>query len=394
MPTRLSARSSRASWAAVGVLVLAVFAVGVSVWLGEKHLGADSAVYRAGALTLLRGEPLYNYEALTTLPSWVLLPFTYPPAAALLFLPLVAFPMGLTWGIVGALSVLALAVVIRVCAGRGSKWWVLPASTAAALLLEPVWKTIFLGQINLILMALIVLDVLVLTRRDSRWGGVLIGVAAAVKLTPLIFIPHLFFTGRKKEAARALGTFAVLEAVMFLVIPGDAAKYWTQAASDPNRVGAVHWIFNQSLNGLVNRASELAPWSLTVALGVGALLAVPAVWLVIRLHARGEALAALLVTAFYGLLLSPVSWSHHWVWAVPLIVVLVAGGRRLAAFGVVALFASCVVMLVPNGGAAEFNWGLGLSVLGNAYVLFAAVGIVGLAARELRLARKVPIPAQ
>jgi alpha-1,2-mannosyltransferase len=394
MSTRLSALSSRAAWGGVGVLVLAVFAVGVYVWLGDKHLGADSAVYRAGALTLLRGEPLYNYEALTTLPSWVLLPFTYPPAAALLFLPLVLFPMGLTWGIVGALSVLGLAAVIRVCAGRLSKWWVLPASTAAALLLEPVWKTIFLGQINLILMALIVLDVLVLTRRGGHWGGgVLIGVAAAVKLTPLIFIPHLFFTGRRKEAARALGTFAVLEAVMFLVIPGDAAKYWTQAASDPNRVGAVHWIFDQSLNGLVSRASELAPWSLPVALAVAALLAVPAVWLVIRLHARGEALGALLVTAFYGLLLSPVSWTHHWVWAVPLIVLLVTKGRRLAAFGVVALFASCVVMLVPNGGDAEFNWGLGLSILGNAYVLFAAVGIVGLAARELRLARKVPIPA-
>lgn len=394
MPTRLSARSSRAAWLGVGVLVLAVFAVGVYVWLGEKHLGADSAVYRAGALTLLRGEPLYNYEALTTLPSWVLLPFTYPPAAALLFLPLVLFPMGLTWGIVGALSVLALAVVIRVCAGRASKWWVLPAATAAALLLEPAWKTIFLGQINLILMALIVLDVLVLTRRESRWGGVLIGVAAAVKLTPLIFIPHLLFTGRRKEAARALGTFAVLEALMFLVIPSDAAKYWTQAASDPNRVGAVHWIFDQSLNGLVSRASELAPWSLTVALAVAAVLAVPAVWLVIRLHARGEALGALLVTAFYGLLLSPVSWTHHWVWAVPLTVLLVTRGRRLAACGVVALFASCVVMLVPNGGDAEFNWGLGLSILGNAYVLFAALGIVGLAARELRLARKVLVPAQ
>jgi alpha-1,2-mannosyltransferase len=379
------------SWALVGFLVLAIFVAGVFVLLGDRHIGADSAVYRAGALTLLRGEPLYNYEALTTLPSWVLLPFTYPPAATLLFLPLTAIPMGLVWGVVGALSVLGLAVVIRICAGQ-AKWWVLPAATAAALVLEPVWKTIFLGQINLILMALIVLDVLVLTRRESRWGGVLIGLAAAVKLTPLIFIPHLLFTGRKWDAARALGTFALLEGLMFVIIPHDAAKYWTRAAADPNRVGAVHWIFNQSLNGLVSRASQLASWSLPVSLVIAAVLAVPAVWLVVRLNARGEALGALLVTAFYGLLLSPVSWTHHWVWAVPLIVLLVTRGQRLAAFAVAALFASCVVMLVPNGGAVELKWGLGFSVLGNAYVLFAAVGILGLAARELRLVREVPIP--
>lgn len=360
-----------------------MFGLGVLAWFGKWHLGADSAVYRAGALTLLRGEPLYGHEALTTLPSWVLLPFTYPPAAALLFLPLAVIPAGLTWGVVAALSVAGLTVVIRVClGGRVSKWWVLPACTVAALLLEPVWKTVFLGQINLILMAFVVVDVLVLAGRESRWGGMLVGIAAAVKLTPLIFVGHLLCTGRWKAAARALGTFAALECLMFVVIPGDAAQYWTEAASDPNRIGAVHWIFDQSLNGMVSRASVLAPWSLRVALVIAAALAYPAVRLVVRLNARGEPLAALLVTAFYGLLLSPVSWTHHWVWSVPLIVLLVTKGHRLAALSVTMLFASCVVMLVPNGGGAEFRWGLGWSVLGNAYVLAAALTIVGLAMWE------------
>ena len=87
MPTRLRALSA-VGWGLVGAQVLTVFALGIAGWLGGQHLGADSAVYRAGALTLLRGEPLYNHEALTTLPSWVLLPFTYPPSAALLFVPL------------------------------------------------------------------------------------------------------------------------------------------------------------------------------------------------------------------------------------------------------------------------------------------------------------------
>ncbi|HKN53373.1 MAG TPA: glycosyltransferase 87 family protein [Amycolatopsis sp.] len=370
-----------------------MLALGVVAWLAGWHLGADSAVYRAGALTLLHGDPLYTRDVLTALPDWVRLPFTYTPAAAALFLPLVLVPSGLVWGVLGFLSVVAVTLVIAVVL-LPSEWsrkaWALPAGTAFVLVLEPVWKTLFLGQINLILMAFVVLDVLVLSARGSRWAGVLTGVAAAIKLTPLIFVPHLFFTGRWKDGLRALGTFVVLEAVMFAVIPVDAARFWRDSATDPSRVGSVHWIFNQSLNGMVNRASGLAPWSLTVAVAVAAVLAVPAVWLVVRLHRRGEDVAALLVTAFYGLLLSPVSWSHHWVWAVPLLALLAVKARWAGAAAVVVLFASQIVMVVPNGGDTEFGWGLGWSVLGNLYVLAAAVAIVGLAVRELRLVRRSP----
>ena len=388
MSTSRPASEARTGRLLAGVLALLVLAFGVVVWLAGWHLGADSAVYRAGALTLLHGDPLYTRDVLTALPDWVRLPFTYTPAAAPLFLPLALVPSGLVWGVIAVLSVVGLMVVITVVSsspGRSLAWWALPAGTAVALALEPVWKTLFLGQINLILMAFVVLDVLVLSLRGSRWAGVLIGLAAAIKLTPLIFVPHLFFTGRWKDGLRALGTFAALEAVMFAVIPVDAVRFWRDSATDPSRVGSVHWIFNQSLNGLVNRASGLAPWSLAVAAGVAAVLAVPAVWLVVRLHRRGENAAALLVTAFYGLLLSPVSWSHHWVWCVPLITLLAVKARWWAAAAVALLFVSQVVMLVPNGGDAEFGWGLGWSVLGNLYVLAAAAGILGLAARELRL---------
>ncbi|MEV7046497.1 glycosyltransferase 87 family protein [Amycolatopsis sp. NPDC051061] len=397
MSTSRPASEARTGRVLGGVLALAVLALGVVVWLAGWHLGADSAVYRAGALTLLHGDPLYTRDVLTALPDWVRLPFTYTPAAAPLFLPLALVPPGLVWGVLAFLSVVALMVVITVVSSSpghssllGRSRWALPAGTAIALALEPVWKTLFLGQINLILMAFVVLDVLVLSARGSRWAGVLIGVAAAIKLTPLIFVPHLFFTGRWKDGLRALGTFVALEAVMFAVIPVEAARFWRDSATDPSRVGSVHWIFNQSLNGLVNRATHLAPWSLAVAVGVAAVLAVPAVWLVVRLHRRGEDAGALLVTAFYGLLLSPVSWSHHWVWCVPLLTLLLVKGWRWVAAAVAALFASQIVMLVPNGGDTEFGWGPGWSVLGNVYVLAAAAGILGLAARELRLVRRSP----
>jgi alpha-1,2-mannosyltransferase len=397
MSTSRPASEARTGWFFAGGIALLVLGFGVVGWLAGWHLGADSAVYRAGALTLLHGDPLYTRDVLTALPDWVRLPFTYTPAAAPLFLPLALVPSGLVWGVIAFLSVVALMVVITVVSSSperasllGRSRWALPAGTAIALALEPVWKTLFLGQINLILMAFVVLDVLVLSLRGSRWAGVLIGVAAAIKLTPLIFVPHLFFTGRWKDGLRALGTFVALEAVMFAVIPVDAARFWRDSATDPSRVGSVHWIFNQSLNGLVNRATHLAPWSLAVAAGVAAVLAVPAVWLVVRLHRRGEDAAALLVTAFYGLLLSPVSWSHHWVWCVPLLTLLVVKARWWAAAAVALLFVSQIVMLVPNGGDTEFRWGLGWSVLGNVYVLAAAAGILGLATRELRLVRRSP----
>ncbi len=382
------------SVALLSLLPVLAIAAGIAGWLLDWRLGVDSAVYRAGALTLLQGEPLYEGNTLGAEPWWALLPFTYPPAAALLFAPLAFFPVQVAWGLVAAVSFLSLALVIRVTiaalprlAGELPRW----ASPARATLiftivafgLEPVWRTIFLGQINLILMALVVLDVLVLCRRDSRWGGVLVGVASAVKLTPLIFIPHLLFTGRRADAARALGTFAGLQGLLFVVAPSDAARFWTHTVFNQGRIGPMHWAGNQSLNGLLNRLTDLAPWASTAALGIGALLAPFAVWLMLRFHRRGQHLYALLVTAFYALLVSPVSWSHHWVWAVPLIVVLVArlprttpatAWRRWALAGsVIVVFLSCVLLVLPNGRNLELHWEFWQVVLGSAYLLVPVV---------------------
>ncbi|EIE97613.1 glycosyltransferase 87 family protein [Saccharomonospora glauca] len=393
------------------LLALPVVAViaGVLGWLLDWRLGVDSAVYRAGALTLLQGDPLYAGDTLGSEPWWALLPFTYPPAAALLFTPLAFFPVQVAWGLVAAVSFLALALVIRVTiaalprlAGDLPRW----ASPARATLiftivflgLEPVWRTIFLGQINIILMALVMVDVLVVCRKDSRWGGVLVGIAAAVKLTPLIFIPHLLFTGRKWDAARALGTFVGLQALMFAIAPSDAVRFWTHTVFNQGRIGPMHWAGNQSLNGLLNRVTDLAPWASTAALGIGALLAPLAIWAMLRFHRRGQHLYALLVTAFYALLVSPVSWSHHWVWAVPLIVVLVARlprttpatawRRWLLAGSVIVVFVSCVLLVLPNGRNLELHWEVWQFVLGSAYLLVPVALALALGLRWLTRRRR------
>jgi alpha-1,2-mannosyltransferase len=386
----------------IAVPVLAVL-VGLIGWLLDWHLGVDIAVYRAGALTLLHGDPLYDANTLSDEPYWALLPFTYPPSAALIFVPLAFLPLEVAWGVLTAVSLLAMALVIRVAIGSlpkpaedGPRWWASPARSTlvfslAFLGLEPVWRTIFLGQINLILMAMIVLDVLVITQRNSRFGGVLVGVASAVKLLPVIFVAHLLFTGRWKDALRALGTFVALQGLMFLIIPRDAARYWTYTLPDTGRIGPIHWAGNQSLNGMMNRLTDLAPWASKAALGISALLAGPAVWLMLKFHRKGQNLAALLVTAFFMLLASPVSWSHHWVWAVPLIVLLVsrlpataqatAWKRWLGAAAVLGVFVSCVLLILPNGRNIELHWKIWQTILGNAYILMPLVLAVVLMVR-------------
>ena len=88
-----------------------------------------------------------------------------------------------------------------------------------------------------------------------------------MKLTPLVFIAHLFLTGKRRDAARALATFVGLQALMLLLIPGDTIRYWTKTLYDTGRIGPVHWAGNQSLNGLMNRVTDLAPWASKAALG-------------------------------------------------------------------------------------------------------------------------------
>jgi alpha-1,2-mannosyltransferase len=409
-PHRLALRKSlaRLSVRPRSILILAViplFAIGYGIygWQHDWVLGVDSAVYRAGALTLLHGDSLYDANTLPNEPWWALLPFTYPPTAALIFVPLAAFPTQISWGLITAVSLGAMALSIRTAIGAlprpaadGPRWWASPARSTIVfflvfLALEPVWRTIFLGQINLILMAMIMLDMLVIGARGSRWGGVLVGVAAAIKLTPLVFLGHLFITGRRMDALRGFATFVLLQGLMFLINAHDAAKYWTVTLPDTGRIGPVHWAGNQSLNALMNRATDLAPWASKAAMGIGFLLAIPALWLLMRFHRKGQALAALLVTAFWTLLMSPISWTHHWVWVIPLIVLLVSrlpkttpktAWKRWVGTGLVAfVFVSCVLLILPNGRNVELHWKVWQNVLGDAYILMPVVLAAALALR-------------
>jgi alpha-1,2-mannosyltransferase len=355
-------------------------AASLACWLFGWHVGLDSAVYRSGASAVLHGDPLYG--PLPGQPSWPgapTLPFTYPPFAALLFTPFALLPPQLTWGVLAALSALALGFVLRVSLGGGAKSRQIaayPAILACAFGLEPVWLTLSFGQVNLLLMALVVLDVLVLP--PSRRRGVLTGLAAAIKLTPLVFVLHLALTGRRQDAVRALATFAALNLAGAVALPADTARFWRSQLLGGNDATRNSWVGNQSLNGVIQRLTNEANWAFTVAVLAGLACIGAALLLARRLHAHGEHLSALLVTAFGGVLASPISWSHHWVWVVALAGLLVrraaqsrSTGPALALATLALVFTGWTLAVVPSDNHRELHWTAIQMMLGNAYVLVA-----------------------
>ncbi|MGH3200528.1 MAG: glycosyltransferase 87 family protein [Streptosporangiaceae bacterium] len=350
----------------------------------------DLDVYRLGGLAFLRGENLYH--GLPPTSSGVALPFTYPPFAAVLLSPLAMVPMTVASVVVTLASIALTAVTLReftrslssgpLPAGRRSPigprlsiWWLLPV----ALFLEPVHSTLEYGQVDIALLALVSLDCL---RPDPRWPrGALTGLAAAVKLTPAAFV--LFFLLRRdwRAAATAAGSFAAATAAAFALDWHDSVQYWTHVIFDTSRAGNLAFAGNQSLPGLIARAG-LDPQAHA---GLIAWLALSAAVIVVTVLGMRRALSAadpawaLALNAFAGLLVSPISWTHHWVWAEPALLVLaVLATRHSSRAGLAAVAAGLVTFavspawLLPSSHDAGLLWAVWKQVAGNSYVIFAA----------------------
>jgi alpha-1,2-mannosyltransferase len=282
---------------------------------------SDLAVYTGAVEGLTHGASLYDFISAGDAP------FTYPPFAGLLFLPLVgASPSALQLGwTLSTLVILAgLAVVLSRHAGAaGAPSRLAPAFALALVLSAPVSSNLRFGQVSLLLAALITVDVLAL--RQSRWQGLLIGLAAAVKLTPLIFIPMLWLTGRRRAAVLASATFAVCAALAGLALPGDSWRFWTTEISHVSRLGHITGIGNQSLNAALLRLELSAPVRSAVVLLAGGAIAALALHRAARQARSGDWFSALVLTGAAGLVLSPVSWTHHQIWLVLAALLPVAG---------------------------------------------------------------------
>ncbi|MFE1771108.1 glycosyltransferase 87 family protein [Streptomyces sp. NPDC059008] len=348
-------------------------------WIAQRlaHVTMiDLMVYRAEGETVRAGGSLYDMVATSAR-----LPNTYPPFAALLFTPLtlLGVPEMRTLATAGNLLLLVAVVHLSLRLAGRPRRLPRPAATLAvsALLVwcEPVWTTLRYGQINLLLAALVLWD---LTRKDTnRLAGVGIGIAAGIKLTPALFAVALALAGALRaaqlvrsgagvraawnpwlrQAAVATATFLATAVLSALALPRDAHRFWTEIVFAADRVGEVEITANQSLRGALARLLHThdpgAAWivlaGLTAALGLalaaGSLL-------------RGERAWAAVACAATALLVSPISWSHHWVWCVPTLILCGSEALRrtgtatrrwwTAAIALGLLFSSFALWWVPH----------------------------------------------
>ena len=380
---RPAARWARVALVAVNLAAITAFLVSYSRHgLGFGPYRIDLGAYRAGGQTWLHGADLYGHvPVIRGLP----MPFTYPPIAAIVLAPLALLPMTVAGTLLTIGSIALAAVVLRMFLRRlawsasTSLWavaWLLPP----ALLLEPVRNTLAYGQVNIVLMALVAVDCLAVAPRWPR--GALTGLAAAVKLTPIAFV--LFFLLRRDYRAAAVAgvSFAAATAAAFALAGHDSVRYWTAAVFQTSRIGNPATAANQCLQAVLARAG-LDPHTLP---GAVAWLALSALVVMVACLGMRHALAAsqdcwaLSLNAFAVLLISPMSWSHHWVWCAPALLTLADLGRRhrhrlaltAAACGLV-LFAAAPQWWLGRFAGPELRWAAWQQAIGSSYVLFAAL---------------------
>jgi alpha-1,2-mannosyltransferase len=297
------------------------------------RLQIDAMVYRFAAERLLAGLDLYS-TGFTGKPNELL--FIYPPFAAIGAIPLAMLDrvtVQFLWllGMVAALTYAVVRMLKSAGMQAGAGLFSLTALLVGVIAwLEPVRLTAELGQINLVLLVLVVADLL--ATKHSRWAGVGIGLAAGIKLTPALFIVYLLVTRRVRAALVATGTFAATVGLGFAVAPSDSVAFWLHGRfDDVNRISHDP-LANTSVRGLFLRMH----WSPMLATIVAVAVAAVAIVIAAIAYRRGQSVLAVAVVGMASAAASPFSWSHHWVWFAPLVVHLgyhayVRGGRVASA---------------------------------------------------------------
>lgn len=342
------------------VYASAAAAVAVAVFLAVTKFEVDIAVYLMGGNHAL-GPSLYTVD----LPNRPFLVFTYPPFAALVFWPLAHLfgqrPAQVVWAMVNVVALfgvlnaslrLVLPSLPTVERRRCALLLLLPA-----VLLNPVFLTVGLGQVDLILCWVVLADFFG-PRRIGRLAvpqGIGVGVAAAIKLTPLIFIPYLFVTRRRRSALTATLTFVGCSALAAAVTPRASWTYFSHDIRMGQRAGALLDLDDQNLrSALIRLLHGPVPgavlWPIAIAVAVGG-LAVSA-WA----FARSSDLLGLLVAADTALLISPITWTHHMVWVVPVLLWLAFAADAPRHGGWIAAAALVLFVIPPTWGVPTSWW--------------------------------------
>ena len=315
-------------------LAVTAFALAMAAYLGDvaAHPGPmlswyDLNVYNHAGL-IARSSPGRLY-------SWQLKPgikFTYTPFAALLFAAGSLLPWAVLRWLMSVTSIIAVTATAWLTLGglgrRGRDRTVATLAVAAvAMWTEPVLRALQLGQVELLLMALIAWD---LCQPDRRWWkGAGVGVAAGIKLVPLIFIPYLVLAGKLRQALVASAAFAATAVIGFAFLPRASTKWWlTGYFLHAGNVGDVGSLLNQSLYAMLTRVAGGVRAATPAWLGVSVIVAALGLAAAAVLHRSGRPVAGWVTCALTGLLVSPISWNHHWVWIVPVLALLADAAVR------------------------------------------------------------------
>ncbi len=350
---RRRTRGDAGIWLLAALVVLAAAAPIARHYLitwPQDQWQVDLEVYREAGRSVIYGR--HVYDELTEPPQ--LLPFTYPPFAALLAVPIAVVPFVVVAWIWTVAQVAATALTVwiagRPLLERAGRWRPVAAAvlTGVMLWLHPVSDGIRFGQVNAFIVLVCLVD---LTARRRWWPrGLLIGLATAVKLTPGTFLAYFVVARRWRPAVAVAAAAAAATVAAFLILPEASLAYWGGAISDPNRLGPNGGTSNQSIRGFLLRLGPSglagsAIWLVLVVAAAGLGFAVAR-----RAHTMGETVIEVGAIGLVAVLVSPVSWIHHLAWLVVVIPALVGDGRDRVRWGYAALITGWFLCRLPWWG--------------------------------------------
>lgn len=362
------ATAQSGNWRKAGWLLLqlaALAALGYAGWrvLGSTVYRIDIDVYRMGGQAWLDGHPLYSPDVKFHTPIGLNLPFTYPPLAAVIFAPFAWLGMpaaSVTITLITLVLLLVSTMIVltrlevwttsRVVPGPAwlRRWWLTALLVAwATLYWEPIQANFAFGQINVVLMTLVIAECV--PRRTPWPRGLLLGLGIALKLTPAVFLLYFLLNRDRRAVLTSLASVVGAVAAGFVLAWRDSWEYWTHTVRNTDRIGSASLNTNQNIAGTLARLGlddhqRFLPWVLACFL----VLALT-VWAARRALRAGEPVLAVICIALFGLAVSPVSWSHHWVWMLEAVIVTAVVGwrRRNAALAFVSAAGVAAMVWTP-----------------------------------------------
>jgi alpha-1,2-mannosyltransferase len=339
----------------------------------------DLQVYVYAVKDMLAGRDIFA----TTTPFWNLY-FIYPPIAAVLMVPL-AFGPYVMWQVVwtGALVLAQQSVLKRCGVPRGWKLGLI--GIAVVLAVEPIRTTLGYGQVNTMLMALVVADLLPDRPGERRRipQGTLIGLAAAIKLTPLLFVVFAFLIGRRRAALTAVVSFAAFTGLGAVLLFSETVAFFGGLSGGDTRTASPLYTGNQSLLGVFFRLGDTSRTTTLLGLAVAGIVALLGTLVAAHWWRAGEKVFAVALVGLCTCLASPLSWTHHYVWILPMAVAVVTSGiprwaRVLGGFWVVWVCACLPLAVLPYGGGRERTFDLLQQTVANLGPVLGVALVVGL----------------